>query len=103
MIRRPPISTLFPYTTLFRSPSGGAHRHPDQAVAAVAAAVRRHLAALTALPTEDLLKARYAKYRRIGYLKDLGQTAATAGAQGASGTAGVGAWARGWRSLRGGE
>src|SRR2546421_6156127 len=24
MIRRPPRSTLFPYTTLFRSPSGGA-------------------------------------------------------------------------------
>src|SRR5207249_9563643 len=26
MIRRPPRSTLFPYTTLFRSPSGGAAR-----------------------------------------------------------------------------
>src|SRR5438876_1117505 len=24
MLRRPPISTLFPYTTLFRSPQGGA-------------------------------------------------------------------------------
>jgi len=72
-------------------PSGGAHRHPDQAVAAVAAAVRRHLAALTALPAEDLLKARYEKYRRIGRLKDLGQTAAPAGAQGAPGTAGEGA------------
>src|SRR5689334_24079796 len=30
MIRRPPRSTLFPYTTLFRSAraSAGAHRHP---------------------------------------------------------------------------
>jgi len=63
-------------------PPGGAHRHPDQAVAAVAAAVRRHLAALTALPMEDLLRGRYEKYRRIGYLKDLGQTAAPAGAPG---------------------
>src|SRR2546427_1073853 len=27
MIRRPPRSTLFPYTTLFRSPPGGADRH----------------------------------------------------------------------------
>src|SRR6266542_4642677 len=27
MIRRPPRSTLFPYTTLFRSPDG-AHRYP---------------------------------------------------------------------------
>src|SRR5438034_6653265 len=26
MIRRPPTSTLFPYTTLFRSPSSCAHR-----------------------------------------------------------------------------
>src|SRR2546430_12340796 len=25
MIRRPPRSTLFPYTTLFRSPAGDAH------------------------------------------------------------------------------
>src|ERR1035438_9145164 len=25
MIRRPPRSTLFPYTTLFRSPHGGSH------------------------------------------------------------------------------
>src|SRR2546430_5231530 len=25
MIRRPPRSTLFPYTTLFRSPTGGDH------------------------------------------------------------------------------
>src|SRR6266542_4947590 len=26
MIRRPPRSTLFPYTTLFRSPGSGSHR-----------------------------------------------------------------------------
>src|SRR3712207_7748183 len=26
MIRRPPRSTLFPYSTLFRSPEGAAHR-----------------------------------------------------------------------------
>src|SRR2546429_943337 len=28
MIRRPPRSTLFPYTTLFRSDHGGVHRLP---------------------------------------------------------------------------
>src|SRR2546422_5833934 len=28
MIRRPPRSTLFPYTTLFRSPAGGRGRDP---------------------------------------------------------------------------
>src|SRR3712207_8750765 len=35
MIRRPPRSTLFPYTTLFRSAQdgvAGAHRHADQRV-----------------------------------------------------------------------
>src|SRR3989454_9161478 len=34
MIRRPPRSTLFPYTTLFRSPRHGAERPPARAVAA---------------------------------------------------------------------
>src|SRR5256885_7646997 len=29
MIRRPPRSTLFPYTTLFRSPVGGFHSAED--------------------------------------------------------------------------
>src|SRR3712207_8025279 len=29
MIRRPPRSTLFPYTTLFRSPGAGGTVHPD--------------------------------------------------------------------------
>src|SRR6266536_4147641 len=28
MIRRPPRSTLFPYTTLFRSARGRSHQHP---------------------------------------------------------------------------
>src|SRR5437763_3163521 len=30
MIRRPPISTLFPYTTLFRSVKGCGDGHPSQ-------------------------------------------------------------------------
>src|SRR3989442_2799019 len=30
MIRRPPRSTLFPYTTLFRSPSAGRATFPDR-------------------------------------------------------------------------
>src|SRR5437667_5423255 len=33
MIRRPPRSTLFPYTTLFRSPSHQAAGDPDHGVA----------------------------------------------------------------------
>src|SRR3712207_8343562 len=37
MIRRPPRSTLFPYTTLFRSEAGvpAGPRHPDRDLAAV--------------------------------------------------------------------
>src|SRR5690349_22695346 len=33
ILRRPPRSTLFPYTTLFRSPAGGGavRAHPDRA------------------------------------------------------------------------
>src|SRR2546425_11428866 len=34
MIRRPPRSTLFPYTTLFRSLAGGRHAVPHAAVVA---------------------------------------------------------------------
>src|SRR5258707_11899188 len=39
MIRRPPRSTLFPYTTLFRSPRRGAAQR-DQRVALQGAALR---------------------------------------------------------------
>jgi len=53
-------------------PAGGAHSHPDLAVAAVAEGVRRHLAALASRPLDDLLAARYQKYRRIGRLQDVG-------------------------------
>src|SRR5687768_18312295 len=42
MIRRPPRSTLFPYTTLFRSLPRGLHREP--AVAAPAAYLGRRRA-----------------------------------------------------------
>lgn len=57
-------------------PAGGAHRHPDQAVAAVAQAVRRHLGVLRDRPAESLVTARYDKYRRLGYFRDLGHASA---------------------------
>src|SRR3712207_7606538 len=59
MIRRPPRSTLFPYTTLFRSPGDG--RCVDQRDAAGRADVRaaRRAGAVTVLPavmrTTDLV------------------------------------------------
>src|SRR3712207_6997140 len=46
MIRRPPRSTLFPYTTLFRSPNRGAH-------AAINAGLQRATAELIAILNSD--------------------------------------------------
>src|SRR5688572_33028211 len=48
MIRRPPRSTLFPYTTLFRSPSG----HPEGYLEAFAQ-VYRDIADLIAARSEE--------------------------------------------------
>src|SRR2546422_8095123 len=58
MIRRPPRSTLFPYTTLFRSDLGEAHASLSDGQRAlvdryVAAFERYDVGALTALLTED--------------------------------------------------
>src|SRR3712207_8408565 len=41
MIRRPPRSTLFPYTTLFRSRAGGPGHRADSATAAAQRVPRR--------------------------------------------------------------
>src|SRR5256885_2668131 len=40
MIRRPPRSTLFPYTTLFRSPMIAAPRTPERTAGARASEIR---------------------------------------------------------------
>src|SRR2546422_8608486 len=56
MIRRPPRSTLFPYTTLFRSLKGGAPKEGRQCCGvAWAAGARRavQLETLTALRSEE--------------------------------------------------
>src|SRR2546430_12620027 len=47
MIRRPPRSTLFPYTTLFRSPP---RRRPDRLVPPEPRGLRLHSRAHPALP-----------------------------------------------------
>src|SRR2546427_13160652 len=49
MIRRPPRSTLFPYTTLFRS-----HPHGDHVAGPAVAEVRRQLVAEGAVPVRPL-------------------------------------------------
>jgi acetyl-CoA carboxylase carboxyl transferase subunit alpha len=51
-------------------PHGGAHVDPPAVFETVRAALRRHLAAVTATSTHDLLRRRYDKYRRIGYYEE---------------------------------
>jgi acetyl-CoA carboxylase carboxyl transferase subunit alpha len=48
-------------------PHGGAHLAPETAIAAIGDALRRHLRGLVALPTDELLQRRYARYRALGY------------------------------------
>src|SRR3712207_8488836 len=62
MIRRPPRSTLFPYTTLFRS--------PEHTVAEMARVADGHL--LVSVPREPLW--RMLNVARGAYVKDLGNT-----------------------------
>ena len=47
-------------------PTGGAHHDHPSAAAAFRDVILRHLAELSALPTDQLLEARYAKFRRFG-------------------------------------
>jgi len=47
-------------------PLGGAHRDPEAAIRAVGEALERVLAGVSGSSPEDLLKRRYARYRRIG-------------------------------------
>src|SRR5256885_11582824 len=70
MIRRPPRSTLFPYTTLFRSPEAGALdgmrllEGEDHLAAAVAAHPDLLLDELIVADGVDLLHADGARHRR---------------------------------------
>ncbi len=53
-------------------PLGGAHNDPEQTIAAVKAALQRHLGELLALPRETLLNQRYERYRRLGLYEEAG-------------------------------
>jgi acetyl-CoA carboxylase carboxyl transferase subunit alpha len=52
-------------------PPGGAHANPAAAVSAVAEAVKRRLAGLIERPADELLAARYEKFRRIGRVREM--------------------------------
>jgi acetyl-CoA carboxylase carboxyl transferase subunit alpha len=47
-------------------PLGGAHRDPDLVIGRVGRAIRKHLRDLMEYDTDELLKLRYEKYRKIG-------------------------------------
>src|SRR3712207_8100133 len=64
MIRRPPRSTLFPYTTLFRSGEPG-----EEVVGAVHATARLALAEAHALPAHDRLGALRLLLRRARFVR----------------------------------
>jgi len=53
-------------------PLGGAHNDPAQVIAAVKAALHRHLKALQALSPEELLNQRYERYRHLGLYEEAG-------------------------------
>jgi acetyl-CoA carboxylase carboxyl transferase subunit alpha len=53
-------------------PLGGAHNDPEQAIASVGTALRKHLGELQALPLEELLDRRYERYRRLGVYEEAG-------------------------------
>ncbi|MGH7962807.1 MAG: acetyl-CoA carboxylase carboxyltransferase subunit alpha [Candidatus Binatia bacterium] len=47
-------------------PLGGAHRHPEAAIALVGEALTQYLQELDTFPLDELLARRYAKFRRMG-------------------------------------
>jgi acetyl-CoA carboxylase carboxyl transferase subunit alpha len=53
-------------------PVGGAHNDPAETAAAIKSALQKHLGALQALPTEELLNQRYARYRHLGLYEEAG-------------------------------
>src|SRR2546430_9219950 len=57
MIRRPPRSTLFPYTTLFRSTVGGGIRSVDDMQGMLRAGADKVSINSAALATPDLIRA----------------------------------------------
>lgn len=59
-------------------PTGGAHRNPVQATAALKQALIRHLDELGQIPLPDLLEQRYQKFRKISHIEGRFPTVADA-------------------------
>jgi acetyl-CoA carboxylase carboxyl transferase subunit alpha len=65
-VTAPDLLTLGVIDGIVPEPPGGAHRHPEAAVALVGEALARHLQELVALSLDELMERRYAKFRRMG-------------------------------------
>src|SRR3954470_9133910 len=59
-------------------PEGGAHRDPDMAAANLGTALRQNLERLCALSMEELLRARYEKFRKLGKFSEVMEAASPA-------------------------
>lgn len=65
-ITAPDLLALGVIDAVVPEPSGGAHRSPEAAVSLVGEVLASHLEELVALPLDELLAWRYAKFRRMG-------------------------------------
>jgi len=68
----PDLHRLGVIDEVIREPLGGAHRDPQAMARDLKAAVERHLQELVGIPTEELLRMRYEKFRRMGSFIDDG-------------------------------
>jgi acetyl-CoA carboxylase carboxyl transferase subunit alpha len=71
-ITAPEILRLGVIDEIIPEAPGGAHRDFDQTARNLAAAIRRHLAELTLLSSQQLKDQRYEKYRRMGAYVEVG-------------------------------
>ncbi len=68
----PDLSALQIVDQVLPEPSGGAHRDWDAAAAALSAALRENLDALSGVTPDELRRQRQARFRRMGVYTDLG-------------------------------
>ncbi|MEK6396642.1 MAG: acetyl-CoA carboxylase carboxyl transferase subunit alpha, partial [Terriglobus sp.] len=61
----PDVSRLGCVDGVIAEPAGGAQANPDEALAIVRSSLQQHFAELKAQSIDDLLKARYNKFRNI--------------------------------------
>lgn len=68
----PKLAELGVVDEVIPEPRGGAHNDPAAAAAALKTAVRKHLAALHAVPADQLRDRRYERYRHLGVFEEAG-------------------------------